>query len=406
MQRELKLDFERPLADGLTQAITSMVESARDEERRAAESPASAVHNYRRSLRRAEAVLDLAWPVLRRGSRKWLADSIGRARRGTRLARDVEAVMPLVGKLEELEILAPGDVTLLAVRAWLESRRTEAANDELVAWRLRKNVRALAGVPEVFEANLEPWVDVETVLERIRQSYRQARRVFRVAGKTRKLADVHALRRAIRKLRYQLELLASIEPPAETSGEQSAAGTPDEGASAGAGAAGGEAGDAPEEPGGRGSLAWLELAREQHRTMKALAKDFGYVSDLAAMRELLREAKRKQKKSGFDPKRLLVILGELTKGNIERVLINAATALATSPKRFLKPPEPKEPEEADAAPKEPAESEAAKADDAETAKAPAAPEAAETPETAEVAQAAETPETAEAAEAAPAPGAA
>jgi hypothetical protein len=58
------------------------------------------------------------------------------------------------------------------------------------------------------------WVDLDLLIESLRESYRATRRAYRDADKSRKARDVHALRRLVRKLRYQLELLASARPPA------------------------------------------------------------------------------------------------------------------------------------------------------------------------------------------------
>lgn len=313
MQRELVLDYDRPLAEGLARAVEAMVEAARAEVKKAIESPASAMHDYRRSLRRTEAVVDLAWPVLRRVHRKWLVTSVDRARRRTRIARDLDAVLPMLNHLEELALLGADDVSLIAVRAWLEACRGELANDEIVAWRLRKNVRSLAGFPEIFATAVHAWIDIEIVLDRLRESYRAARRAFRRAVDTRKIAHVHAFRRAVRKLRYQLELLASVEVPAAPAPAPNA-----------------PEGAAPEPP---APPPWLEAVRDLHRMMKSLARDLGKVSDLYALRSIVAEAEGDG--IGFDPDRLDAILSELTDSHVERALIDAARAFAASPKKIL-----------------------------------------------------------------------
>jgi len=300
MQRELMLEADKPVAEALAGAVQMMIEEARAQARRAIEEPGPAMHEYRRALRRAEAVLTLAWPFLRRLPRRWLVKSFARARQNTRIARDLDAVLPVVDKLRDLALLDAGDPTLAAVRAWLEACRAELASQEIVAWRLRKNVRALAGLAEIFGAAIHSWVDIEMVLESLRVSYRETRRAFRQAAKSRKMKDVHAFRRAVRRLRYQLELCASARSGTD---------------------------DAAAEP------AWLDGVRDLHRSMKSLARALGEVTDLDALRAIVDEAVERD--AGFDPDRLGAVLSELVEGRIERVLADAARAFELPAKRVF-----------------------------------------------------------------------
>lgn len=314
MQRELVLDTEKPVAEALSRAVEAMIEEARAQSRRAIEAPAAAMHDYRRALRRAESVLELAWPFLRKLPRQWLAKSFSRARRRTRIARDLDAALPVVDKLRELELLEAADPTLGAVRTWLEACRTELASDEIVAWRLRKNVRSLAGLAEIFASAIHAWVDVEIALESLRRSYRDARRAFRKADASRKNVDVHAFRKSVRRLRYQLELFASTKAP-----EVAIAASSDEGR------------DLDPDVGGEPS--WVESVRDLHRTMKSLARELGDVTDLFALRAIVDEAEVDE--AGFDPERLSAILTELADGRLERVMSDAARAFEAAPKRIF-----------------------------------------------------------------------
>jgi len=324
MQRELVLDTDKPVAEALSRAIEAMIEEARAQARRAIEAPGDAMHDYRRALRRAESVLELAWPFLRKLPRQWLAKSFTRARRRTRIARDLDAVMPVVDKLRDLELLEAADPTLAAVRTWLDGCRNELASDEIVAWRLRKNVRSLAGSAEIFASAVHAWVDIEIALESLRRTYRDARRAFKKADASRKMQDVHAFRRAVRRLRYQLELFASAKAPADASASAKA---PEVASAVGADAARPLAAEPVSEP------AWLESVRDMHRTMKSLAREMGDITDLIALREIVDEAEADE--AGFDPERLSAILSELAEGRIERVLSDAGRAFETAPKRIF-----------------------------------------------------------------------
>jgi len=313
MQRELVLDTDKPVAEALSRALEAMIEEARAQSRRAIEAPAAAMHDYRRALRRAESVLELAWPFLRKLPRQWLAKSFVRARRRTRIARDLDAALPVVDKLRDLELLDASDPTLAAVRTWLDACRNELASDEIVAWRLRKNVRSLAGLAEIFASAIHAWVDVEIALESLRRSYRDARRAYRKADASRKFQDVHAFRKSLRRLRYQLELFASTKAPE----------APNAGSSDGS--------DLelrlPSEP------SWVESVRDMHRTMKSLVRELGDVTDLYALRAIVDEAETDE--AGFDPERLSAILTELAEGRLERLLSDAGRAFETPPKRIF-----------------------------------------------------------------------
>ncbi|MCA9642184.1 MAG: CHAD domain-containing protein, partial [Myxococcales bacterium] len=111
--------------------------------------------------------------------------------------------------------------------------------------------------------------------------------------------DIHGFRRRVRRLRYQLELLASTK-------------------------AGDVGSDAP---------AWLDDAKALHKTMKGLASQFGAISDLLALRDLVSDAKDEE--AGFDRKRLRKVLNGQLKAEIERALVEAARAFESSPKKLL-----------------------------------------------------------------------
>lgn len=307
MQRELVLETDRPLADALAAAFEAMISEARSQARRAVEAPAEAVHDYRRALRRAEAVLELAWSMSRKVPRRWIAASLRRARRRTRVARDLDAALPVVDRLGELGLVDAADPTLPAVRAWLEQCRADLASGEIVAWRLRKNARALAGLPELFASAVHAWVDVDLALGELRASYRDARKRLAKALASGANDDVHAFRRAVRRLRYQLELFASARANE-----------------------------------GQPAPVWLPAVTALHGEVKALARELGQFTDLVAVRGIVEEAGDHFEGEGapdigFDPERLAAVLRELAEGRRDAALETAARLFAPPPKRVLVP---------------------------------------------------------------------
>jgi len=209
MQEPLRLPPDLPLADQLAAAFAAMMNEARRQARGAVDTPASAVHDYRRAVRRAQAVVSLTRPMMRKHGRRLLEGELARATRSTRTLRDLDAVMPMLGKLEGADLDAGDAVALGALRGYLEAAQAELAGSEISAWRLRKNVRALAGLEDIYRAALHAWVEPDMLLDALRDHYKDTRRAYRTAKSTLNVGDLHTWRKSARTLRYQLELLAT-----------------------------------------------------------------------------------------------------------------------------------------------------------------------------------------------------
>ena len=214
MERQLELSGNGPLADQLVAAFGTMLSEARGQAKAAAEGPGPALHDYRRAVRRAEAVLDLTRPMLRKYPRNIIAAGLSRATRKTRTLRDLDAVRPSLAKLAEAELDPRYADALAALKRYLEAAAAELAGTEITAWRLRKNVRALAGLDDAFRAGLHNWVEPEMLLDRLRVHYKDVRNAYRQARESLTVGDLHAWRKAARTVRYQLELLKTTGDPA------------------------------------------------------------------------------------------------------------------------------------------------------------------------------------------------
>jgi len=290
MQRELVLEADKSVIEGMVRAFGVILDEAKAQAKTAVEQPATAVHDYRRSVRRAESVMLLAAPLMRKAQLGWIRKALTLARRRTRVLRDLDAVMPVIGKLSELDL---GDPTALqALKAWLEEARGEVATEELVAWRLRKNVRSLAGLAEMFAVGVHAWADYDLLIESLRESYRGARRAWAKADESKKLDDVHAWRRATRTLRYQLELLAS-----------------------------------------RDDLTASVEIKAAHSTFKDQVKELGQVTDLFALRGIIEDAK--EHVIGVEWKPLLKGLDAVIAERLERVFEDAKVTFSVRPRDFV-----------------------------------------------------------------------
>lgn len=290
MQRELVLEADKSVVEGMGRAFEAMLEEAKRQAKAAVDSPASAVHDYRRAIRRAESVALLARPLMRKPQRGWIGEALTRARRRTRVLRDLDAVLPVMARLKELEL--GDDEALVALAVWLDEARGEVASDELVAWRLRKNARSLAGLGEIFAVGLHAWADLDLVIESLRETYRRVRKAYAKADSSRELDDVHAWRRATRALRYQLELMSS-----------------------------------------RPDLPMAAGLADAHAVFKSMVKELGQVTDLIAMRGLVDEAR--ESVVGVDLKALSRALSDFIMGRLERVFAEAALTFSTKPRDFL-----------------------------------------------------------------------
>lgn len=138
MQHELKLDTQRGVADGVRTTFSKLMSEALAQAKRAVQSPEDAVHQYRRALNRAEALVLISWEGLRGEARRRIGFNLLRARRKTRFLRDSSAV---VACLDALSLEGEALEAAWAFKAWLRSHADEELG-EMAAWRLRKNARA------------------------------------------------------------------------------------------------------------------------------------------------------------------------------------------------------------------------------------------------------------------------
>ena len=290
MQSELVLEADKSVIEGMVRAFGAILDEARAQAKAAIEQPATAVHDYRRAVRRAESVVLLASPLMRKAQLGWIRKAVTDARRRTRVLRDLDAVMPVIGKLSELDLADPTALDVL--KAWLEEARGEVATEELVAWRLRKNVRSLAGLAEMFAVGVHAWADYDLLIESLRESYRAARRAWAKADGSKKLDDVHAWRRATRTLRYQLELLES-----------------------------------------RGDLPASAALKTAHATFKDQVKELGQVTDLFALRGIIEDAK--EHVIGVEWKPLVKGLDAVIAERLSRVFEDARVTFAVRPRDFV-----------------------------------------------------------------------
>lgn len=169
------------LREGVVEAFSRVVTHAIEMARRVEDDPVTAVHEWRRALRRARALVRLVQPVSEAGPWRALAKDLRRAHRAASGFRDIDVARTAGMRLT-------GDAARQAV--------------------LQKEARRLAALPRRFERALgEP--DVEALGEGLEKSYRRMRRAEREARRTGAPEDVHEWRKRAKEVAYQLELLAT-----------------------------------------------------------------------------------------------------------------------------------------------------------------------------------------------------
>ncbi|MGC4113204.1 MAG: CHAD domain-containing protein [Myxococcales bacterium] len=262
----LTLDERLPLRLGLGAAFAGVVGYARAMVDAAADDPVDAVHEYRKALRRARAVVRLARPVLGGESFRALVHDLRDALRGTSPLRDAAVLLKTLAGLPDDPASRPARHAL----ARLLQAESEAGVAAAPQKELRRSLQILSPIPERLLACLPEkvrWRELRAGLER---SYRRTRRARERAFRTREDTEVHAFRKSVKELRYQVELLQ---------------------------AAGGE------KPG------------KARRKLAGLAEALGEVTDLTLLRRTAHL--RLQELAGTRPEALFAVLDEAIEARLE-----------------------------------------------------------------------------------------
>jgi CHAD domain-containing protein len=202
------LDNELELRKALVAEFSGAADAARSAAAAVDRGAATAVHDYRKALRRARAILSLVEGALPKSERRAVRGALREARRALGSARD-HAVAPET--LSQLPLAA--DERETANKLVVTAGDAMPAIAEVKQLLAEGAARAAAQV-EALEAALPPALAWDVVLDGVRGVYDQARRA-RKAAKNSKRA-FHTWRRRSKELTYQLELLAGYAGAATT----------------------------------------------------------------------------------------------------------------------------------------------------------------------------------------------
>ena len=281
---KLRLPRRRPLREGVVTAFARVLAAARRVARTSTDDSVSAVHEYRKCLRRARAVVALLRPALGRRTERGLRRKLREAFEVTGAFRDADV---LQSTLAALPPVPEDDLARHAISVSFELDQRRSRRDASEA--LARGLASVAGLPAVLDTCLDPAFsahDLERGLMRLR---RRERRALGKAQESRSVADFHEWRKRLKELRYAVELVAS---------------------------------------GGTREL----QARE--KALGNLARDLGDVTDLTV---LAREIERRRDEGAVPPApHLLARIGELAAGGAAKLLDRGADLFEADPKTFAR----------------------------------------------------------------------
>jgi CHAD domain-containing protein len=171
----------------------------------------SGVHSARKCLKRLRSLLLLIRPGIPEPVFSSLFDRLSTVSRGLAPARDAQALMDAVTKLELDTPSGPGDGTIQSLRGWLQKRR-QAAEHNLERNTASDAKRALLELRPAI-AGLAVYPDDFTPLaEGLRGCYRETRKFFRQAYASDSSEEMHDWRKGVQHHWRQMQLLAPCWP--------------------------------------------------------------------------------------------------------------------------------------------------------------------------------------------------
>ena len=204
--RKLAMRRSSTLRESVLLAFARTLRYARAVSRRAAAEPEEAVHEYRKSIRRARAVVSLLRPALGKKTADSFTRELQRAFAETGALRDADVL------LASLRLVESDDPALPEIEAALEREgRSDGAD---AARALEKGSDILKPLPDSLRVVLPESFSMDDLDRGLTRSTRRVRSTLEKAVETKTDADFHEWRKRVKELRYQIEMLASSGSPA------------------------------------------------------------------------------------------------------------------------------------------------------------------------------------------------
>jgi CHAD domain-containing protein len=199
-----------PLGAAVATATRDVLDFAAREARRADERPTVAVHQLRKSIRRARAVLKLTRPVVSGRTTAALDQALRAIQTRTSSLRDLDILFPLLAALRREHALTAG--ALRALSAFTRElralqRRTRAEHGVIAG--LADSAPELEAIGLRFALALPASIEEDALAHGLRKIYRRTRRMLAHAREApQDDAAFHGWRKRTKVLAYGLELLA------------------------------------------------------------------------------------------------------------------------------------------------------------------------------------------------------
>jgi len=205
--RKLAMRRSATLRESVLVAFARTIRYARAVARRAQEEPEESVHEYRKSVRRARAVVSLLQPAIGRKTARGFSRELRRAFAETGALRDADVLLASLR-------LVPGDGD--HERAEIESalEREGRGDGDEAARALEKGSEILKPLPAALRVVLPETFSMEDLDRGLSRSARRVHATLERATETRTDADFHEWRKRVKELRYQVEMLAASGSPA------------------------------------------------------------------------------------------------------------------------------------------------------------------------------------------------
>lgn len=204
---KLILDPALPVREGLARAMRAVLAHAAQWAGRARSRPIQAVHELRKSIRRARALLRLTRDLLPERTADALAEELREAQAAASALRDTDVLLQtLRGKLG-LHPTPAQKRMLSALASDLRVQQRQARG--VIAGIVGRSAGVLSAVGARYARALPGRIDPDAIERGLRDSYRRTRRRQRRAHGKHGDEPFHDWRKSTKALSYQLELLAS-----------------------------------------------------------------------------------------------------------------------------------------------------------------------------------------------------
>lgn len=192
---------EGELKDACVAAFESVLNYAGDALAEAHADPITAVHEYRKSLRRARSLLRMLRPSLSKRARRQIDVPIKEAHRSMSSSRDLAVILDTWDGLASATGLeAPAIAEAIANKR--PSKKVKLGG---------KTLREFDDLIDRLAARLDPDLSMKDIGRGLGATYKRARRELGRSVNISDPAHVHALRRRCKDLNYQLEALTSLD---------------------------------------------------------------------------------------------------------------------------------------------------------------------------------------------------